>query len=83
VDSLAGDPAIGKFKYGNKGAKAFGGLAKVKISRHKDGYRLTATTYGNLYGSRSSMVTNVYSGSDRWTVNGSWQPTKKGWKFIE
>ena len=55
----------------------------MKISRHKDGYRLTATTYGNLFASRASMVTNVYSGSNRWTVNGTWKQTLKGWKFIE
>ena len=81
--ALIGDPSVGRFKYGNKSARAWGGLGKVKISRHKDGYRLTATTYGNLFQADDDMITNVYSGTDRWTVHGVWKATRKGWKFVE
>jgi hypothetical protein len=80
---LVGEAARGKYKYANKGAKAWGGLGKVKITRHSDGYRLYATTYGNLFNATDDMVTHVYSGDNHWTVRGDWAPTKKGWKFVE
>jgi hypothetical protein len=73
----------GRFTYTNRGAREAGGLAYVRISRHRYGYRLTAKTYGNLYNAGSDMITKIYSGSGQWNVHGTWKQTRKGWKFTE
>jgi hypothetical protein len=83
ADAITGDAAKGKFKFKNNLARAAGGVAALKITKHVGGYRATIKMYGDLTKSQANMTTRVYLQDDMWTVVGLWVRTHKGWKFTD
>jgi cysteine-rich repeat protein len=69
------------FKYNNRLARVLGGIAKVRVRRLKNGYRITAMAVGNFNDVIDHMVTHVFSGTEEWTVSGHWRHTGPGWRF--
>jgi hypothetical protein len=69
------------FKYVDRGAKLAGGISRLKFAPRGPSVRVTLTAYGDLLAATGQMTTHLYIGTQEWTLQGQWLPTKSGWRL--
>ncbi len=74
----------GHFRYRNSTARRAGmGVSTVKVRRFADHYRITFEGFGTLTKATAAMTTVIEIGGERWSMEGTWIRTSKGWRLNE
>jgi hypothetical protein len=73
----------GSFRYGKPEARENGGIYKLVVIRTPDGrYKVTVTSYGEIAGADTIMVTHIKVGDREWTVRADWKELGSRWVFL-
>jgi len=80
--ALLSNSTATSYQYVDRLAPKNGGMAKLKVKAHLNGFRVTARAYGDLSGAQTDMSTHFFIGAQEWVVPTTWAQTGYGWKLI-